>query len=322
MNSPSQVRKAITSCLVTRSMASIFSRTSPAGSAARAAIAFSPPAQIAAAASFGMIPSSASASQAWASISNQMQKAVRTENGSHLRPRIACDHVAVRAEASGVRHVTKCLRSRPSRLAAAFRPPRGHSCRRARRAHRHRRDLVVRRWADGGGLCQPRSPQESRLCRAFRVPAGRPAGAITSPASGRWMPWWATGAFWMWQDAKWQIAAGEVDQLEAERAEAEACWRRCAPRSCSMYRLHRVRPALPRGRSRHRLPRGRAGAARATRSTIVTIFEADGAHAKVSPIHVNGWFGDDDKLTTSRMLDAGAVRRRSGCVSRSPRLRG
>ncbi len=73
MNSPSQVRKAITSCLVTRSMASIFS-TLPLGSACSAAIAFLPPSQIARAASLGMTPSSAMASQACASISNQMRK--------------------------------------------------------------------------------------------------------------------------------------------------------------------------------------------------------------------------------------------------------
>jgi HAD superfamily hydrolase (TIGR01484 family) len=37
---------------------------------------------------------------------------------------------------------------------------------------------------------------------------------------------------------------------------------------------------------------------------IVAIFEAAGAHAKVSSIHVNGWFGDYDKLTmTRRMFD-------------------
>lgn len=32
---------------------------------------------------------------------------------------------------------------------------------------------------------------------------------------------------------------------------------------------------------------------------IVDIFEKHGAHAKVSSIHVNGWFGDYDKLSTS-----------------------
>ena len=35
---------------------------------------------------------------------------------------------------------------------------------------------------------------------------------------------------------------------------------------------------------------------------IVRIFEAAGAQAKVSSIHVNGWFGDYDKLTMTRRL--------------------
>jgi HAD superfamily hydrolase (TIGR01484 family) len=33
---------------------------------------------------------------------------------------------------------------------------------------------------------------------------------------------------------------------------------------------------------------------------IVAIFEAHGAHAKVSNIHVNGWFGDYDKVSTCK----------------------
>jgi HAD superfamily hydrolase (TIGR01484 family) len=35
---------------------------------------------------------------------------------------------------------------------------------------------------------------------------------------------------------------------------------------------------------------------------IVAMFEASGATAKVSSIHVNGWFGSYDKLTMSRLL--------------------
>jgi HAD superfamily hydrolase (TIGR01484 family) len=35
---------------------------------------------------------------------------------------------------------------------------------------------------------------------------------------------------------------------------------------------------------------------------IVEIFEAAGATAKVSSIHVNGWFGDYDKLTTTKIM--------------------
>jgi hypothetical protein len=41
---------------------------------------------------------------------------------------------------------------------------------------------------------------------------------------------------------------------------------------------------------------------RADIERIVAIFERHGAHAKVSSIHVNGWFGDYDKLTTSRAM--------------------
>ncbi len=40
---------------------------------------------------------------------------------------------------------------------------------------------------------------------------------------------------------------------------------------------------------------------------IVAAFEAEGATAKVSSIHVNGWFGDYDKLTMTRRLVAGRL---------------
>ena len=35
---------------------------------------------------------------------------------------------------------------------------------------------------------------------------------------------------------------------------------------------------------------------------IKEIFEEAGAHAKISSIHVNGWFGDFDKLSTTRLI--------------------
>jgi HAD superfamily hydrolase (TIGR01484 family) len=35
---------------------------------------------------------------------------------------------------------------------------------------------------------------------------------------------------------------------------------------------------------------------------IVKLFEDAGAHAKISSIHVNGWFGDYDKVTMTRMF--------------------
>ena len=58
---------------------------------------------------------------------------------------------------------------------------------------------------------------------------------------------------------------------------------------------------------------------------IVALFEAAGARAKVSSIHVNGWFGDFDKLATTRLLlaeefgiDADAERERLIFVGDSP----
>jgi HAD superfamily hydrolase (TIGR01484 family) len=58
---------------------------------------------------------------------------------------------------------------------------------------------------------------------------------------------------------------------------------------------------------------------------IVRIFERHGATAKISSIHVNGWFGDHDKLTTTlRMLadefgiDAATDRERVVFVGDSP----
>lgn len=41
---------------------------------------------------------------------------------------------------------------------------------------------------------------------------------------------------------------------------------------------------------------------RADVARIVALFESAGAHAKVSSIHVNGWFGDYDKLAMTRIL--------------------
>src|SRR5262249_12915188 len=44
---------------------------------------------------------------------------------------------------------------------------------------------------------------------------------------------------------------------------------------------------------------------RAEVERIVAIFERFGAQARISSIHVNGWFGVYDKLTTTRAMMAG-----------------
>jgi HAD superfamily hydrolase (TIGR01484 family) len=58
---------------------------------------------------------------------------------------------------------------------------------------------------------------------------------------------------------------------------------------------------------------------------IVALFEAAGATAKVSSIHVNGWFGDWDKLAMTRLLfreayglDLGAARDETAFIGDSP----
>lgn len=161
------------------------------------------------------------------------------------------------------------------------------------------------------------------------------AGLLVVPVTGRPAGWcdhfarmWPVdavvgenGAFWMWLDRDVGKLATRFVQSDAERAEGRrrleavrAQVRREVPgagiASDQPYRLADLAvdfcedvPALPR----------------ADVDRIVAIFEAHGAQAKVSSIHVNGWFGDYDKLTTTRLmmrelfgvdLDAGAERQR------------
>ena len=142
----------------------------------------------------------------------------------------------------------------------------------------------------------------------FRVVpvTGRPAGWCDHIA--RFWPVDAVvgenGAFWMWHDDKEQRLRTRFLQGEAERADGRrrldavrAQVLRDVPgsgiASDQPYRAADLAidfcedvPALPHAEIVH----------------IVKIFEAHGAHAKVSSIHVNGWFGDYDKLTTSLLM--------------------
>ncbi len=150
---------------------------------------------------------------------------------------------------------------------------------------------------------------------------GRPAGWCDMVA--RFWPVDAVvgenGAFWMWQDDKAGKLRTRFIQAEAERAEGRRRLEAvradvlrevpgCGIASDQPYRLADLAvdfcedvPALPHSAV----------------DRIVQVFERHGAHAKVSSIHVNGWFGDYDKLTTSRTMmkelfgidvDAGAER--------------
>jgi hypothetical protein len=142
----------------------------------------------------------------------------------------------------------------------------------------------------------------------FRVVpvTGRPAGWCDHIA--RFWPVDAVvgenGAFWMWRDSKRRRLRTHFVQSEAQRADGRrrleavrAEVLRDVPgagiASDQPYRVADLAidfcedvPALPHAEIVH----------------IVKIFAAHGAHAKVSSIHVNGWFGDYDKLTTSRQM--------------------
>jgi len=144
----------------------------------------------------------------------------------------------------------------------------------------------------------------------FRVVpvTGRPAGWCDHIA--RFWPVDAVvgenGAFWMWHDDKARKLRTRFVQSEAERADGRrrleavrAQVLRDVPgagiASDQPYRAADLAidfcedvPALPHAEIAH----------------IVKIFEVHGAHAKVSSIHVNGWFGDYDKLTTSKAMMA------------------
>lgn len=135
---------------------------------------------------------------------------------------------------------------------------------------------------------------------------GRPAGWCDHIA--RFWPVDAVvgenGAFWMWHDAKVGKLRTRFAQSKAERAEGRR-------------RLEAVRTQVlgevPGAGIASDQPYRLADLAvdfcedvpaltQAAVTRIVKIFEAHGARAKVSSIHVNGWFGDYDKLTTTQLM--------------------
>jgi len=145
------------------------------------------------------------------------------------------------------------------------------------------------------------------------------AGFLVVPVTGRPAGWcdhiarfWPVdavvgenGAFWMWPDTKAggklrsryvQTAAERADgrrRLEAIRAQVLREVPGAGIASDQPYRAADLAVDFREDVA----PLGEAAIAR-----IVAIFEAHGAHAKVSSIHVNGWFGDYDKLTTSKLM--------------------
>jgi HAD superfamily hydrolase (TIGR01484 family) len=146
------------------------------------------------------------------------------------------------------------------------------------------------------------------------------AGLLVIPVTGRPGGWcdliarfWPVdavvgenGAFWMWHDNTARKLRTRFVQSDAERADGRrrleavrADVLREVPgaglASDQPYRLADLAidfcedvPPLPR----------------ADVDRIVAIFQRHGATAKISSIHVNGWFGSYDKLTTTRAMMA------------------
>jgi HAD superfamily hydrolase (TIGR01484 family) len=165
------------------------------------------------------------------------------------------------------------------------------------------------------------STQGQLTAEAYAAMAAlKKAGLLVVPVTGRPAGWcdhiarfWPVdavvgenGAFWMWHDAKagklrTRFIQSESERtegrrrLEAVRAEVMESVPGAGIASDQPYRLADLAidfcedvPALSRTEIEH----------------IVSIFEKHGAHAKVSSIHVNGWFGDYDKLTTTKAMMA------------------
>ena len=137
---------------------------------------------------------------------------------------------------------------------------------------------------------------------------GRPAGWCDHIA--RFWPVDAVvgenGAFWMWHDRTAGKLRTRFVQSEAERAEGR--------RRLQAVRAEVLREVPGAGIASDQPYRAAdlaidfcedvppLGDAEVRR--ILEIFGRHGAHAKASSIHVNGWFGDYDKLTTSRLMMA------------------
>jgi hypothetical protein len=135
---------------------------------------------------------------------------------------------------------------------------------------------------------------------------GRPAGWCDHIA--RFWPVDAVvgenGAFWMWHDLKARKLRTRFIQSEAERADGRRRLEAvradvlkevpgCGIASDQPYRLADL--AVDFCEDVPALPASDVG-------RIVEVFERHGAHAKASSIHVNGWFGDYDKLSMTRVF--------------------
>ena len=136
--------------------------------------------------------------------------------------------------------------------------------------------------------------------RSCRSPAGRPAGATTSRACGRSTAWWA-------RTAPSTSATTRRGASSSRRFVGRATRARQPTRSGSTRSRERILRRVPgTALASDQLYREADLAIdfcedvpplpRAEVDRIVALFEAAGCTAKISSIHVNGWFGSYDKL--------------------------
>ena len=202
-----------------------------------------------------------------------------------------------------------------TRADAAARKPFARDARRdSRRSHRHRRHADDAWTAHRRRLRRARASLRARANSWSRSPAAPPDGATTSRACGRSTRSSARTA--RSGCATTHGAASSMKRFLARRGDRRANRARLAAigdkilargaraalASDQLYREADL--AIDFREDVARLPR-------AAIDRIVGLMEAEGMTAKVSSIHVNGWFGAYDKLDDDAPLFAESLRRRS-----------
>ena len=153
------------------------------------------------------------------------------------------------------------------------------------------------------------------------IVTGRPAGWCDHIA--RFWPVDAVigenGAFYFFHDGT-KLGSGSFIPPGSDGGSASGS-RRCRKRSWPKCPARRWPPINPTGSRTWRLTSAKTSR-RWTAPAVLrikAIFEEAGAHAKISSIHVNGWFGEFDKLSTARRwaserLDTDLDAERESCV--------
>jgi len=136
-----------------------------------------------------------------------------------------------------------------------------------------------------------------------------------------WTRWWAKRRLLLFLFGR-QAAQALSGRRAGPRAKARAPGRHRPAHPCRGARMRaRRRSALTGDRPRDRLLRRRAAARVRRRRADCGADARCGTDAKISSIHVNGWFGGYDKLTTTRILFDERFGRDPGLAKQGVRFR-